>query len=240
MKSNKKIYIFNYSMLFVNLLSLIIAVVMCFFTYYLVNFTGMFDNVMSVFINESYFHMVIFIIIMFLWFVLHELIHGLFYRFGGVKKENVTYGIALEKGIFFCKCSKFIGKKSIFMSLLAPFIILGVITYIFGFIFHQGWLIVLSVMNIIGCAGDLAMFFFFFNRKDDVEFMELGDSTKFYLKTSEELNDKKFLSVKLEDVVLDKNIEEEKTKKININKNSWYILIIFIIILFLFTLLKFM
>ena len=47
-----------------------------------------------------------FIVILF-WFILHEIIHGIAYRIMGAKKENISYGVVLEKGIFYCKCNDY-------------------------------------------------------------------------------------------------------------------------------------
>ena len=58
-------------------------------------------------------------ILMFGWLLIHELLHGIaFFIFKEVKKENITFGMFLEKGVFYCMCKQNIGKKVILTSLL--------------------------------------------------------------------------------------------------------------------------
>ena len=57
-----------------------------------------------------------------------------------------------------CLCKQNISKKNILISLLFPFIFIGVITYVIGVLFNNSVLIWLSILNISGCSGDLMMF----------------------------------------------------------------------------------
>ena len=41
----------------------------------------------------------------------HELLHSLAYVIYGAKYKNITYGIALEKGVLYCLCKQNITKK---------------------------------------------------------------------------------------------------------------------------------
>lgn len=164
-----------------------------------------------------------FIVILF-WFILHEIIHGIAYRIMGAKKENISYGVVLEKGIFYCKCNDYVNKACILVSVLAPFVVIGIITYIIGAIFNLGWLVYLSLINIMGAAGDLAMFSFFVFRKNDIRFKELDDSTTFCIETTEDLSKKKFLYVKLKEVLKEDVTKDTKNKLINITKASKFIL----------------
>ncbi len=148
---------------------------------------------------------------------------------GGAKKENITYGAALEKSIFYCRCGEYVNKKTIMMSLLAPFTIIGVVTLIIGLIFNWSWLILLSAVNIGGAGADLCMFVFFLGRDNDIEFMEYGDSSIFSLKTKEELDKKKFLCVKAVDK--EKAPTNDNEKRLVISKGSW-IFVIFIALIF--------
>ena len=240
-KKPKK-YLFEYNLLFVNLLSFFILLVVMLLTYFIeINIPGGFLEDVGIFLiknsGESGFDikaiaaLFIAIIFMFLWLGLHELIHGLFYRLGGAKKEDITYGVALEKGILFCKCSNYVNKKTIIMSLLAPFVLIGVVTYILGFVFNLEFLVFLSILNICGAAGDLAIFFFFIGRDKDLKFKELGDSTTFCLETTEDLVGKNFIAVKLKKVIAtEKELKEEKSKKITVSKESKAILIVTLVI----------
>lgn len=168
---------------------------------------------------------VIVFVVVILWFILHEIIHGIAYRVMGARKEDITYGVVLEKGIFYCKCGGFVNKACILISVIAPFLFIGVFTYIIGVVFNLGWLVYLSLLNIIGASGDLAMLSFFIFRDKDIRFRELDDSTTFCLETTEDLTNKKFLFVKLK-AILDKDIvTDTKNKLINITKTSMFIFI---------------
>lgn len=227
---NVKKYIFDYKMgivMFISLVFAIIPVGICFLYYHFTNniFNFKFEDISTI-------KYVIFIVLMFAWMVLHEIIHGLAYQINGANSKNITYGCVLEKGIFYCKCGEFVDKKNIIMSLLSPFVLIGVITLIIGLLINSVMLIALSIVNISGAGGDLTMFWFFIHRDNDLRFKELGDSTRFCLETKEDLRNKKLFGVKLvKEVEDDKEIEEETPKKITITKGSMGFLIFFAIIL---------
>ena len=53
-----------------------------------------------------------------LMFILHEVLHAVGFRFfGKAKSKNITYGVNLEKGVFYCTCKEEISKKGILISL---------------------------------------------------------------------------------------------------------------------------
>lgn len=244
-KNKKKKYLFEYNMVFLNILCIIFFLILMLLTYFIeLNINGGFlenlGKVLIEFFNGNVSDFKVDLIIwtaffaMVLWLCLHEVIHGIFYRLGGAKKEDITYGADLSKSILYCKCSNYVNKKAIMMSLLAPFMIIGVFTYVIGLIFKIGLLVFLSIINICGSCADLAMFIFFIKRDKNLRFKELGDSTTFCLETNEDLVGKKFLIVKLKKVIAnEKEIFEEKSKKITITKSSWIILIVFIVLFLL-------
>lgn len=177
----------------------------------------------------------IFIVVMLLWFVLHEIIHGLFYVIGGAKKENISYGCALEKGIFFCKCNNNITKKNAMLSLMAPFTIIGVITLIISFLIGDYALLILSVFNLNGACADLCVFYFFSKLPNDVLFREVGDTSTFVLTTKEDLTKNKYLGIKSIRLLKEGELPPEKVKKrINITKGSKPILIILLVLLIIY------
>ncbi len=231
-KENHKIntYIFKYRMGFVFLMSFVLLALPIIPTWLYYKLTGISPNI-PLAEDEMDMAILIFFVLLFGWCAIHEIIHGIAYQINGAKSENITFGVALEKGIFYCKCGEFIDKKNIIVSLLSPFVIIGVITLIIGWLINSMLLIGLSIFNISGAAGDLVMFGFFIKQDKDLRFKELGDSTTFCLKTKDDLSKKKFLSVKLDKIVTDdKEIEEEKSKKVTITKASWGFLIFFAIL----------
>ena len=158
--------------------------------------------------------------------ILHELLHSLAYVLNGAKFKNITYGAHLEKGILCCSCKQLITKKNILWSLMYPFLFIGIVTFIIGLIFHLPILVTLSIFNISGCGGDLAMFIAFLKIKN-FKFFEYDNPMAFGIVTSENLDNKKLFGLK--------QIKEDKVvqtidKKVTISKTS---IIIFIIVLIL-------
>lgn len=233
-KSNKKEYILEYDLVYVNILSIIVAGIMIGLTVFLCKlFPKVGDTLINV-INDDHIMITyaVFFVVMILWMVLHEIIHSIGYQVMGAKKENIVFGAALEKGVFYCKCKEYINKKCIMVSLLSPLVIIGILTYILGFIINSSWLIFLSIINISGAAGDIMMFNFFRKQKDDVEFKEMGFSSPFCLRTSDELVAKKFRGIKsIREVTDPKETIEAPEKKITISKASWVFIIGFLALL---------
>ena len=62
-----------------------------------------------------------------------------------VTKNNITYGIALEKGVLYCMCKQPTSKKVIMTSLLFPFTIIGIFTLIIGTSLNSYYLVLLSI-----------------------------------------------------------------------------------------------
>ncbi len=226
-KSEVKEYFFEYKMGFMLTISTIITIVALVLPGYLMYFFWGDDHLFTLFTKDIKYLIIAFVVV-FLWMVLHEIIHGVFYILGGAKKRNITYGAALEKGIFDCRCVEYVNKKTIMMSLMAPFTIIGVITLIIGVITKQWWLVMLSGINIGGAGGDLCMFFFFLKRDKDVQFMEYGDSSIFSLKTTEDLENKNLVVVKLIDA--SKVPKNDNTRRLVISKGSWIYFIVLIVL----------
>ena len=237
MKNNTKQYIFEYKMGFVNILSFIIIILLGVLLFVLYKFDVL-NDILEKLANPTLktdhsLALFIEIIIIFLWLVLHEIIHGISYVIMGAKSKNITFGMALEKGIFFTKCGEDINKKNILVSVIAPFVLIGIIPLIISIIITSPILLILSLINISGCSGDLMMFTFFLGRNKDCLFKELNDSTTFSLTTSEDLTNKKFLGVKLSEKQELPKEEKKYKQKIYISRPSKWIILITLIILLL-------
>lgn len=170
-----------------------------------------------------------------LWYCLHEIIHGMAYRMTGTKKENLTFGMAIEKGVFYCLSNQEITKKSVLISLLAPLVVIGIITLIISIIFDLPLLCLLSIINIGGSTGDIIMFLYIVRLDKDLLYKELGEATSFILITKEDLTKTKYIGLKLiepGEYTKDK-FENKNIKKINISKVSYIVLTVYLIILVL-------
>ena len=227
MTKEEKEYFFEYKMGIMTVVSALITFVAIFVPWYLM-FRFWDDNHLFKLFTGNVSNLIIAFVVMFAWMVLHEIIHGTFYILGGAKRKNITYGAALEKGVFYCRCGEYVNKKTIMMSLMAPFTLIGVVTLIIGFITKQWWLVILSGINIGGAGADLCMFFFFIKRHKDVKFMEYGDSLYFSLKTTEELDKKKFKVVKLIDK--EKVPKNDNKFRLVVSKASWWFTLLVIIL----------
>ena len=158
------------------------------------------------------------------YFVFHEILHSISYVLHGADFKNITYGAHLEKGVLCCLCKQNVSKRNILTSLLYPFIFIGVITYIIGIVFNIPVLILLSIMNISGCSGDLLMFYSL-SRIKNFEYSEYDNPTAFGLFTEEDLSNKKLPGLKY--VGTKNELERKDLKKVTISKTS---IISFIII----------
>ena len=157
------------------------------------------------------------------YFLLHEVLHSVSYVLNGARFKKVTYGAHLEKGVLCCLCKQNITRRNILCSLLFPFIIIGVITYIIGALTNNSVLILLSIMNISGCSGDLMMFIALSQLKN-YEYSEYDDPTSFGLYTNEDLSNKKFFGIKY--VGTADRLDRDDLRKFDINAGNAIFLIL--------------
>ena len=156
--------------------------------------------------------------------ILHEFLHAFSYVLNGADYKNITFGVHLEKGIMCCLCKQNISKRNILISLLFPFIFIGVITYIIGLIIHNPVLVWLSIFNISGCSGDLMMFLALAKIKN-FEYSEYDNPMAFGIYADEDLSKDKFLGLKYIGSVC--KLDRNDMKKISVSKISIIFLLIF-------------
>jgi len=157
----------------------------------------------------------------------HELLHSFSYVIHGAKFKNVTYGIVLEKGVMCCLCKQNITKKNILISLLYPFFFIGIVTLIIGIIFDLPILVLLSFTNIVGCSGDLTMFYHLVRIKN-FEYSEFDDPTSFGLYTTEDLSSRKFFG--LDYVDKKEKLDIKDYRKLYVSKTSVIFLLLYFVI----------
>lgn len=215
----KKYYTFEMDTGLLNIISIVLFVILIIIT----NFLGV-ENIFSG--N----HMFLSFVLMIPYLFLHEIFHSIAYVLHGASFKNVSYGAHIEKGILCCLCKQNIKKSNILISLIYPFVFLGVITYIIGICLNNKLLIFLSIYNMSGCSGDLIMFFSFLGIKN-FEYSEYDNPTAFGLYSSDDLSKKKFLALKY--IETKESLEITHDKKISISKTS----IIFFIAIFIFSIL---
>lgn len=217
----KKYYLFEMNMKSINILAVILLVILF---------------IVTPMINPSYsmidIDLGLFLITVIPYFILHEIIHSIAYVLLGADFKKITYGAHLEKGILCCLCKQNISKRNVLASLLAPFIVIGVITYILGMITSNNLLILLSIANMSGSAGDLVMFYSLSHLKI-FEFSEYDNPLAFGLYTSEDLSRKKRWGLNY--IGEANQLEKTVTKKVTISKPSLiFSLIILLLLIFKF------
>ena len=212
--TNKKAYVYEMNLLTANLFSLIIFIVAGIITFYIFGFSNFFGKPFILTILIGY-------------FALHELLHGIGYLIGGTKYKNISYGVLLEKGIFYCMSYQEITKKNILISLVMPFFWITVVTYIIGLLISSPFLAWLSVVNFMGASMDLMMFFYLLRIKD-VNYGESGQPNEFVLISSENLKNKKSLFFHVKDVrdYKKEDYEFKDFKRFNITKGSFIALLV--------------
>ncbi len=212
----KKLYKFKLDLVFLNIGSIVLFLI-CFIPVIIFN---------KDFIINFDFNLVVLLI---LWMGLHELLHGIgFGIFKGVNKNNIKYGIQLESGIFYCMCKQKISKTNILVSLMFPFTFIGVVTLILGLIFKNSSLIMLSLVNIAGAIGDLAMFISILLMPKNIEYIDLDDTTGFFLISSSDLSKCRLIGFKYDGCVdaSEENLKSKERDKITVTKPSYIILFI--------------
>lgn len=217
--TTKKAYVYKMNLVPANILGIVIFII-------LLAFSFLIKADMYVDMNFA-----ILFLIMLLYLALHEFLHGVGYLLGGTKRKNISYGIALEKGILYCMAYQELTKKNILISLQMPFMVIGVITYIIGYFFHIPVLLWLSIVNLIGASMDLMMFLYILRIKD-VVYSESGEPDQFVLISKEDLTKKKSIYFRIVDVKDYKasDYKFKDIKKIVISKQSYIVLGILILL----------
>ena len=136
----------------VNLLALAIAAVMAVSMNFFVPVTSVFD--MSGGIVRYFLRLAALIVLMVLYMVLHELVHGIAMKLCGTKR--VKYGFT---GLYaFAGSEDYYDKKSYIFIALAPIVLWGTVLAAVNFFVPTEWVWIvymIQLINISGAAGDL-------------------------------------------------------------------------------------
>lgn len=217
MKEKKYFYEMNSS--YLNILSIALFVFMIMLTVIII-------KVFNLNIEINNFNMSITYFLLFPYMMVHEILHSIGYVINGVKFNKISYGIHLEKGILCCSCKQEIERKCILWSLIYPLLFIGIITYILGLIFNLPILLMLSIINIAGCIGDIIMFLEFI-KIDDFKYFEYDNPLAFGITTSKDMSNYKMFALKQFD---EKNYKQTNNKKIEISKTSILFLVFYYLI----------
>lgn len=181
------------------------------------------------------------IIIMFLYFVLHEIFHGIGYSLFAKNKKNIKYGAVLEKSVFYAMCQEEINKKAIIISLLFPLIFLTIVTGIIGIIFKIDGLVLLSILNLSGASGDILMLLLIFKLPKDIKYIDYDNAIGCYFISKHDLSKYKSIGVKyIESGEHKPSLINKDIPRIYISKPSIPILLFFVIFGILLAILDFL
>ena len=217
----KKAYVYKMKLVPANILGLVVFILLLVLTNVLkVNILPVFDKIPFIWI----------LVLLMLYMILHEVLHGIGYRITGTKTNKIKYGIELEKGILYTLVLEEVPKKNILVSLQMPFVIIGIITLLSGYILNIPLLVLLSIFNLMGASMDLVMFIYI-SRIKDVHYAETKASDEFILISKEDLTKRKSIFFKIIEV---NNYKKEdyivkSDKKITISKASIIFTIIYLI-----------
>ncbi len=216
-EEKKKYYVFEMNLKWLNIVSIILLILPLLLTI-LIGIDLDFDG-------DAW---TITLILIVPYLILHELFHGASYVLNGAKLKNITFGAHLEKGILCCLCKQNVSRKNILISVITPFIWLGLVTYMIGIATDNLVLILLSIFNISGCSGDLMMFLAFLKLKD-FEYSEYDNPTAFGLYSETDLSHEKLFGLNY--IGTKEELEKNDLKKVTISKTS--IIVFFFFLLFI-------
>lgn len=166
-----------------------------------------------------------------LYFIIHEICHGIGFLIFAKDKKNIKFGAALEKGVLYAACQEKINKKAALISIFLPLIILSFITFPIGYIFNLPDLVLLSIMNFGGAIGDILMGILILNAPSDVSYIDYNTDIGCYLVSESDLESYNSFGFKL----IEWGKESEKSvdttiKRLYVSKSSAIILAVLLII----------
>lgn len=166
-----------------------------------------------------------------LYFIIHELLHGLGFLIFAKNKKNIKFGITLEKGVLFAACQEKINKKAALISIALPLVVLTFITFPIGILFKLPNLVSLSILNFGGAIGDILMFILISRAPSDVLYIDYNTDIGCYLLSENNLENYTSFGFKLTEHgnESDKRIDES-IKRLYVSKTSAIILGVLIII----------
>lgn len=162
-----------------------------------------------------------------IWIILHELLHSLAYKLYGGDFKKIVYGSYLEKGVLYCLCKQNISRKNILNALMFPLFYLGILTYIIACIFEFPTLLFLSILNIVGSAGDIMMFAYISKLNKDIEFSEFDNPIRFAIYADSDVTKVKHYG--LEYIETTNTLDREDLKKVTISKGSYIVVLVLIV-----------
>lgn len=90
----------------------------------------------------------------------HEYLHYLgFILFGGADRDSVEFKFNRKNLTPYVICKSITTVMRYKVAAVLPFLVVGIIPLIYGFIFHNSTVYVIGLLNVDGCSGDLVLYF---------------------------------------------------------------------------------
>lgn len=171
--------------------------------------------------------MYLYLIGIILYFLLHEVCHGIGYSIFAKDKKNIKYGVAIEKGALYALCQERLSKKAIIISLLFPIIFLTIIPIVIGIPLKLPTLILYALLNLIGAVADITMCILILKLPDDIEYIDYNSDIGAYFISKKNIENIKVKGFKcVSSGIHSKELIDKTIKRFTITKKSIpYILI---------------
>ena len=165
--------------LLVNVLAIVIAVLLAVPMNFYIPISTLFDR--SKEFGEFMLQMGVLLLSMFVYAILHELVHGITMKLAGTKK--VKYGFT---GMYaFAGSDDYYDKKSYIIIALAPVVVWGIVLAVLNAFVPAEWfwvVYIIQIMNLSGAVGDYYVSFKFSKLPKDIWVHDCGTSMKVYSK----------------------------------------------------------
>jgi ABC-type branched-subunit amino acid transport system permease subunit len=109
---------------------------------------------------DSGLHFVFIIVMSFVLIGVHELLHGIGFKFfGKVAWTDIKYGIMWKELMPYAHCKKEIGINAYRAAVLLPLIVLGIIPMIIGLVVGNGVITTVGTWMTVAALGDVIIFY---------------------------------------------------------------------------------
>ena len=218
----KKYYLFKMDETTINFIPFVLLILMGVITGFV--YPSILEYIRSISISKCFDFILLFV----LYCMLHEFFHSLAYMIHRIPFNKIIYGIAAEKGVFYCLCKTNINRNMILRALFYPLVFLGIVTGVLAIIFNLPMLYLLSILNICGCSGDIIMFIYMIKLDKNIKFSEMDDPISFAIYSDKDVSKVKHFGLKY--LGAKDDIKREDLKKIKISKLSYIVLAILVLL----------
>ncbi len=166
--------------LILNMVAVLVSIGLSLLAYYIIKPSDI-EN------NFNMYRGFIYIAVLLLYIVLHEVVHGIAYKV--LTKEKLTFGMTFS--VAFCGVPNiFVYRKTALIALLSPFVLFSVIFGVLILVIPNPWdsffMSIIFAFHIGGCSGDLydTYLYLFKFKSPDTLMQDTGPKQTFYVKTN--------------------------------------------------------